>query len=505
MGVGTGKGGGDGKGGGGVGGEGAVGEGSEGTHNNQHKRRGTKSKKGPQAVSVTLPDGGTYEGFLNARGQKHGEGKLTLGPGARDGRAGEKFEGEFENDRRSGEGTCWYADGRKYVGWWEADKEDGEGVMEYPAVTPTSKKANPPSSSSNSSLLPPLVVVHPQQQSRLLGRSVVAFRGEWRKGQRNGEGQLEFKDGTVLKAHWQGGELMTAHEGSHGFGFDPSYDQPSSSSSSPTVLEYSNGTVVSDCVFVGHNDEENGGDYQENENGDDLAFVPSPHSSPPWALASEHVVRGTETLPATAGGGQEVYIGAFNSGGLRHGDDGECVFSDGSVYRGAWRNGRRNGKGYFQDGKTKEVYEGKWVAGQRCGRGLCTYPAGHRYEGEWKQDLQEGSGTFFKNSGESYSGSWKKGERHGHGVATDPRGRVMTGSWKLGVLLEEGDSGSVAPYSPSSSSSSSSALRKGAAAGGGRGGSVFKDDETLASLASLDGPSITSGTSYDFNADMAFA
>ena len=52
------------------------------------------------------------------------------------------------------------------------------------------------------------------------------------------------------------------------------------------------------------------------------------------------------------------------------------------MYRGAYRNGRRNGRGSREDAATRERYDGKWVAGERTGRGVCTYPAGHRYEGQ---------------------------------------------------------------------------------------------------------------------------
>jgi len=132
-----------------------------------------------------------------------------------------------------------------------------------------------------------------------------------------------------------------------------------------------------------------------------------------------------------------VYTGKFNAKGERHGDDGECVYADGSSYRGAWRSGARNGKGVFESVTTKERYEGNWVGGVRCGRGLCTYAAGHCYEGQWTNYQREGTGTFFRADGECYSGEWLRGERHGHGVRTDARGRIVKESWKLCELVEE--------------------------------------------------------------------
>jgi hypothetical protein len=189
----------------------------------------------------------------------------------------------------------------------------------------------------------------------------------------------------------------------------------------------------------------------------------------------EHVVGGTETYLNNVGGGQEEYRGKFNLKGERHSEHGVCVYADGSIYRGSWRNGRRNGRGTMEDSKTKELYDGKWVGGERLGKGLCTYPAGHRYDGTWAKGLRDGVGTFFKANGESYHGEFKAGMRHGYGVKTDSRGRVLKGWWKNDKLVEE----DVQEEKPK----------------------VFDDDD----LTSLGAPSVSSLVSYDFNADVAIA
>ena len=41
---------------------------------------------------------------------------------------GKRYEGDFVNDKREGEGTFIWADGRRYIGGWRAGKQDGEGT-----------------------------------------------------------------------------------------------------------------------------------------------------------------------------------------------------------------------------------------------------------------------------------------------------------------------------------------------------------------------------------------
>lgn len=41
--------------------------------------------------------------------------------------SGARFEGEYRDDRRNGQGSYWYADGRCYQGEYQDDKPVGEG------------------------------------------------------------------------------------------------------------------------------------------------------------------------------------------------------------------------------------------------------------------------------------------------------------------------------------------------------------------------------------------
>ena len=251
-----------------------------------------------------------------------------------------------------------------------------------------------------------------RSELRRLPRSVVSYEGGWENGKRHGAGVITYSDGSVLRGVWEAGSL--------------------SKSEPATLTDGISGAVVTEGEYKG-----------------------------------DVLLRGRETASSEDSAvGSETFLGSFNAAGQRHGK-GSCTYSDGSLYEGEWRSGRRNGKGIYRDAVTKDVYDGKWVADKRCGRGLCTYPAGHRYEGQWADDLRHGEGSFFKSNGETYSGAWAAGERHGHGVHTDSRGRVKSGSWRFGKLLDSDEA-------------------------------KVEDDS-----ASLDGPSITDGASMDWNADSA--
>jgi hypothetical protein len=40
----------------------------------------------------------------------------------------DKYNGEWKEDKKQGQGVCQYADGDKYEGGWEDNKRSGEGI-----------------------------------------------------------------------------------------------------------------------------------------------------------------------------------------------------------------------------------------------------------------------------------------------------------------------------------------------------------------------------------------
>ncbi len=65
-----------------------------------------------------------YEGERNSLGERHGRGTLTSA-------SGDKYVGEWKNDKKHGHGTYEYSSGEKYKGEWEQGKKHGRGTRTW--------------------------------------------------------------------------------------------------------------------------------------------------------------------------------------------------------------------------------------------------------------------------------------------------------------------------------------------------------------------------------------
>ena len=73
--------------------------------------------------TYTTPNGNKYVGeWLNNK--RHGKGTYIFANG-------NKYVGEYRNGKWHGKGTLTYADGGKYVGEWRDDKYHGHGALTY--------------------------------------------------------------------------------------------------------------------------------------------------------------------------------------------------------------------------------------------------------------------------------------------------------------------------------------------------------------------------------------
>ena len=79
---------------------------------------------------------------------------------------GDRYVGEFRNNKRNGQGTFTYADGDKYVGEFRDDKWNGQGTYTY------AKSGN-------------------------------KFVGEYRNNKRNGQGTYTYDNGNKYVGEWK--------------------------------------------------------------------------------------------------------------------------------------------------------------------------------------------------------------------------------------------------------------------------------------------------------------
>jgi len=134
---------------------------------------------------------------------------------------------------------------------------------------------------------------------------------------------------------------------------------------------------------------------------------------------------------------------------------GEYEFSDGTSYKGEWKDGKYHGEGIFSDSAGDDKYKGKWKNGKMHGQGVRIYYDGvqerklkgefkdnslhglgsektknWKRSGNWKNGKLHGQGTFKNLMGDKYEGRWKDGNMHGKGIQNYPDGSKYIGNFK---------------------------------------------------------------------------
>lgn len=107
------------------------------------------------------------------------------------------------------------------------------------------------------------------------------------------------------------------------------------------------------------------------------------------------------------------YVGQFQAD-RAHGL-GDQTWSDGSTYKGQWKNGQKNGNGVYV-GVDNLKYDGQWEDGRRHGLGTQEYANGDKYRGWWCQGMCSGPGSYIFPNGCRYEGAWANGRYDGPGV-----------------------------------------------------------------------------------------
>ena len=109
---------------------------------------------------------------------------------------------------------------------------------------------------------------------------------------------------------------------------------------------------------------------------------------------------------------------------------------DGSIYKGQVINGKRHGRGSFQDGNGNQ-FEGDFRGDKIEGFGTYKTNEGIEYVGEWKNDLQDGQGKEKWPDGSHYEGQYLQGVKNGKGKYVWEDGSVYTGQWNNGNMEGE--------------------------------------------------------------------
>ena len=90
--------------------------------------------------------------------------------------------------------------------------------------------------------------------------------------------------------------------------------------------------------------------------------------------------------------------------------------------------GKKEGYGEYK-WSNGSLYRGYWKDNKLCGKGVYYYENGNKYIGECKDNCKEGKGKYFWKDGKTYFGEYAKDKKEGIGKY-NWEGKEYLGFWK---------------------------------------------------------------------------
>jgi len=245
---------------------------------------------------------------------------------------GDKYVGEYKDNRENGQGTFTGANGDKYVGEWKDGKRNGQGTLTFAR-----------------------------------GEKYV---GKFKDGIREGEGTLYSEHGLIIsQGRWYFNRFYPSPPVQQAIAPNQEKMVNTDSQSTPTQNASNSPACQGDLKSSWHNCL---GNYKnpngtivncEIKNGrcDGKGTALFPNGSKYVGDFKDGVFNGHGTY-SHAGG--DVYVGEYKDD--KRNGQGTYTFTDGVKYVGGWKDGNRNGQGilYASNGSVNrqgEWYEGKFV------------------------------------------------------------------------------------------------------------------------------------------------
>ena len=337
-------------------------------------------------------------------------GKFRHGHGEMSDEVGNRYVGEWVNDKRSGTGTYTFASGDVYEGQWLDGMYHGFGT--YSSAESDEYEGE-------------------WRQDKMSGRGKYRYRelgdvyeGDWAGGLREGVGKYTCADGTVFVGQYEAGELVKKIKiGANNFkaGTDALGNRLMFFSATQACLRareaeltnfvYEGDTLASDqeglktpgLMRHGHGE-------QQHRRRPGRGIIPT-RACAVCSLAALH--RATATSVA-----------------------GEIRYETGASYTGQWQHDKRSDLGTFTFA-CGDVYEGEWGQNGYHGHGKYSSAETDEYEGQWRDDKMHGQGRYlFRATGDVHEGGYVDGVREGKGTYTKADGTMKEGEWKAGELVE---------------------------------------------------------------------
>ena len=366
-----------------------------------------------------------YYGELNEDGQRHGRGRTAMKGDLT------AYDGEYENDKRSGFGAYYYSNGSIcYVGDWKENRRNGIGI----SFKPKDRSMYVGKWENNCPV---------GMGAKFDENGDLKFVGRWENGSREGVGMLyNPSDESVFVSRWEDDRLSdkgTLFDSNGNLIYNGSWKNGKRNGV---------GTQYDASGQVSYHGEWKDGKF----NGDGILTLSN------GCRVSGNFVMGTIDGYAvfTTKRGKKLYEGEWVRNHF-HGEGKKfdiktgswykgtfavgrpvgvlsCYDRDGNlIYKGELRNEVYHGTGVgYEDGE--KVYEGEWKNGVRSGVG-SEYRGGMLvYKGKFKENVRRGVGTSFTPDGKTeYSGHWSEGRKDGEGLLYKDGKPYLAGSFSMGI------------------------------------------------------------------------
>jgi hypothetical protein len=291
--------------------------------------------------------------------------------------SGNKYEGEWKNNKRHGKGTLYFKDGDIYVGEYKDGKRNGQGV--YTWKEDGSK------------------YVGEYKDGKRNGQGVYTWKedgskyvGEYKDGKRNGQGIIYFANGQIQEGIFKDNKFMYAQK-------IKKIENNYAKVFKPNILAKELDTIKREAK----SESERQNKLYKNE-------LCSPKNA-------KNVNEAKRLNWSNCLGIIEYTKGTYK----------------GFKYKGYFKNGQIHGQG-----RTKlhsgDIHVGENKYGKKNGYGVYTFANGIKYIGEFKDDKFDGLGAYTFANGNKYIGEYKANKRDGQGILTYKNGYVQEGIWKNG-------------------------------------------------------------------------
>ena len=377
------------------------------------------------------------------------------------------YDGKWENNAPSGQGTMQWIGSKTYRGLFVAgvpNDNSGNAIIVYDngdAYKGTVSSTDAYVCRENGYGLmrytnediyegPFVAGMRQGENGRMTYASTASYIGEWENDKRNGTGTYTYANGDVYTGAWVQNEMTGSGKMTYAAGGN--YDNYDGL--------WANGKWNGQGTLTLNNQDSLAGVWAQNV----LSY-----GTYCWKLSGDEytgaIVNGKaeSTSAMVKRGDGSVYAGPVHGGSIttNEGETGTITYKDGT-FQGSLNNGNliegtrnwSNGESYTgtfvnnlpqtigsakatfkykADGEGFDQYTGQLTAGKPDGNGKMVYADGRTYDGDWTTgDYKDGTLTYKDNS--TYVGLWADNKYNGHGVLTSVGdGSVYDGNWTNGA------------------------------------------------------------------------